>query len=443
MVLVYASGWVIVPGALLGIWFALRRPATRLEQSFAVVAVLFTTLLVAEAGLLQANAADSAGFYGVNEIKERYVFYVVPLAGICFALYARRGWPARVAHLALAAALVILSVRVPLSGFAIPATIDASPILFGVYWLTGKLGGPGNAAGVIAAAVGVMSGVAVLASRRPRLGTPVVLGLALLATGAASAGAVALDVKTTSRLRTIALPSNPSWVDSAHVGPVTMLQSASAGGGFTHQELFWNRSITRVALLPGATKFDVFRTDHVRVDDDGSLSVNGRPLGGPLLVETFRVDRQPPGCSRARRRSDGHAVAAGPRPVATPAPVRDRALRRRVAGERRRDLSVAERGRAGGVGLALHAAVYDAGCRDGHPLVPVRTRRAHDGSCPSGPDAERPGRRLLGKERAGDLSRQEVCNRRPSRPERAGDEPGVHAQQVSLPASPLVLAARA
>jgi hypothetical protein len=287
MVLAYASGWIIVPGALLGLWFALRRPRTRLEQSFAAVVVLLAVALVSEAGLLQANGAGRAATFGAIEIKERYVFYVVPLAGICFALYAKRGWPARLPHLALAAALVVLSVRIPLSGFAITATINASPILFGVHWLTGKVGGPGNAAGVVAAAVGMMSVVAVLASRRPRLGTPVVLGLALLATGAASAGAVALDVNSTSVVRKATLPSDPSWVDRANVGQVTLLQSAHGARSAAQQELFWNRSITRVALLPGAAKFDVFRTESVAVDDDGLLTVNGRPLAGPLLVDTF------------------------------------------------------------------------------------------------------------------------------------------------------------
>ncbi|MGE5275181.1 MAG: hypothetical protein ACM3QU_15645 [Verrucomicrobiota bacterium] len=286
MVLAYAAGWIIVPGALLGLWFALRRPTSRLEQSFAVVAVLLTATLVAEAGLMQANAAGRAGV-PVIEIKERYVFYVVPLAGVAFALYARRGWPARLPHLVLAAALLVLSVRIPLSGFAISTTISASPILFGVYWLTVKLGGPGNAAGLVAATVGVMSVVAVLASRRPRLGTPIVLGLALLATGVASAGAVALDVANSSLVRKTTLPSDPSWVDRAHVGQVTLLQSALGSRSATLQELFWNRSITRAALLPGATRFDVFRTQAVRVADDGSLTVNGRPLGGPLLVDRF------------------------------------------------------------------------------------------------------------------------------------------------------------
>jgi hypothetical protein len=297
MVLAYAAGWVIVPGALVGLWLALRCPTTKVERAFGVVVVLLCVTLVAEAGLLQANTAGRTGF-PVTEIKERYVFYVVPLLGICFALYAKRGWPAPVAHLALAAALLILSVRVPLSGFAITATFNASPILFGVRWLTSKLGGAGDAAAVVAAAVGVMSVVAVLASRRPRLGTPVVLGLALLATGVASAGAVALDVENSSMLKKATFPSDPSWVDRAHVGEVTLLQSARGARGAALQELFWNRSITRVALLPGATRFDAFRTDAVRVGTDGSLSVKGQPLGEPLLVDTFGSTVQLWGASR-------------------------------------------------------------------------------------------------------------------------------------------------
>jgi hypothetical protein len=178
-------------------------------------------------------------------------------------------------------------VRVPLSGFAIAPTVSASPVLFAVLWLTVHLGGPGNAAGVVAAAVGLMTVVAVLVSRRPRLATPVVLGLALFATGAASAGAIVLDVQSSTNLRKIVLPPDPSWVDKAHVGPVTLLQAYTGARAETSvQELFWNRSITRVALLPGAAKFDVFRTASVDIGHDGSLTIGGKPLGGPLLVDT-------------------------------------------------------------------------------------------------------------------------------------------------------------
>jgi hypothetical protein len=281
MTLAYAAGWIIIPGALLGLWLALRRPRSTEELAFGVVTLLVAVALFLEAGFLQASLTT------VHEIQERYVFYAAPLLGLCFALYASRGWPLRLPHLALAAGLVLISVRVPLSGYAVSSTLNGSPILYGVYWLTGKLGKPGDAAAVVAAACGVMAVVAVLSSRRPRIGTPVVLGLALLATGAASAGAVIFDVQNTAKIRKNSLASDPSWVDRAHVGNVTLLRSFSVGRGNTLQDLFWNRSITRVALLPGASTFDAFRTGRVRVGDDGSLSMNGRPLDGPLLVDTY------------------------------------------------------------------------------------------------------------------------------------------------------------
>ena len=281
MTLAYTAGWIIVPGALLGVWLTLARPRSTDELAFGVVAVLLVAALFFEAGLLQASLDLG------KEIQERYVFYAAPLLGVFFALYASRGWPLRIPHLALAAALVLVSVRLPLSGYAVASTIDGSPILFGVYWLTAKLGKPGDASAVIAVAVGLMSLIAVLASRRPRLGTPVVLGFALLATGVASAGAVALDVQTTAALKKAYLPGDPSWVDRFDVGDVTLLQAYSGVRAITLQELFWNRSITRVVLLPGGSRFDNFRTEQARIGKDGSILVGRRPINGPLLVDTY------------------------------------------------------------------------------------------------------------------------------------------------------------
>jgi hypothetical protein len=281
MTLAYAAGWVIVPGALLGLWLMLVRPRSTDELAFGVVVVLLAAALFFEAGLLQASLTVG------NEIQERYVFYAAPLLGVCFALYASRGWPLRIPHLALAAALVLVSVRVPLGGYAVVSTLNGSPILFGVHWLTGKLGKPGDASAVVAVTVGLMTAVAVLGSRRPRLGTPIVLGLTLLATGVASAGAVIFDVQNTAKVKKAYLPSDPSWIDRAHVGDVTLLQSFSGAQGNSLQELFWNRSIKHVVLLPGASRFDSFRVERARVADDGSLTVNGRRLAGPVLVDTF------------------------------------------------------------------------------------------------------------------------------------------------------------
>jgi hypothetical protein len=281
MTLAYAAGWIIVPGALLGLWLTIARPRSTEELAFGVVTVLLIAALFFEAGLLQASLPVG------KEIQERYVFYAAPLLGLCFALYASRGWPLRLRHLALAAALVLVSVRLPLSGYAVVSTLSGSPILFGVHWLTGKLGTPGNASAAVAVAVALMTAVAVLGSRRPRIGTPVVLGLALLATGAASAGAVIFDIQNTAVVTRAYLPGDPSWVDRAGLHSVTLLQSFSGGRGNSLQELFWNRSIRRVVLLPGASRFDSFRVERSRVSADGSLTVGGLPVGGPLLVDEF------------------------------------------------------------------------------------------------------------------------------------------------------------
>jgi len=281
MTLAYAAGWIVVPGALLGLWLALARPRSRTELAFGAVTVLLAGALLIEAGMLQASLPLN------QEIQERYVFYVAPLLALSFGLYLARGWPLRLAHLALAAGLVLLSVRLPLSGYAIAATLDGSSILYGVYWLTSTLGEAGMAALVVAAAAGVMSAVAVLGSRRPRLGTPVALGLALVATGAASAGAVAFDVTSTSMTKKAYLPSDPSWVDHAHLGQVSLLQAWGGTRAASLQELFWNRSVDRVLLLPGAHPFDRFGDEPLRVAQDGSLSAAGRPLIGPLLVDGY------------------------------------------------------------------------------------------------------------------------------------------------------------
>ena len=105
MTLAYAAGWIIVPGALLGLWLALSRPRSTEELAFGVIALLVTVALFLEAGFLQASLTS------VHEIQERYVFYAAPLLGLSFALYASRGWPLRLQHLALAGGLVLVSVR--------------------------------------------------------------------------------------------------------------------------------------------------------------------------------------------------------------------------------------------------------------------------------------------------------------------------------------------
>src|SRR5207253_5103161 len=177
-VLLYAGGWVLVPGAVIGLGLALARPRSRTELAFGAFTLVFTAAILVQAALRGDTAM----------VQERYVFYVLPLFAISFGLQASRGWPHRVPHALLAAGLVALAARIPLSGYARPGSDDHSPFLLAVQHLEPSLGNAGAAglAGGLATALAV---TAALAVRRPRLATPLLLGLALAGSAAALAGA--------------------------------------------------------------------------------------------------------------------------------------------------------------------------------------------------------------------------------------------------------------
>jgi hypothetical protein len=275
MVLVYASGWILVPGALIGLALALARPRSRVELAFAALVVPLAIALFLEAGFIAANEAQ--------RIEERYLFYLLPLFAICFGLYASRGWPLRTAHALVAGALVTLSARIPLAGY-VAGDKSESPFLLAAAELERSLGSAG--AGSLAAAVlaAVLSGAAVAASRRPRRATGLVLALALMASVAAWAGAARFDHRNAARVRAEYLPADRSWVDQAAHEPSLVLNPASEAGSAT-QELFWNRSVQRLLRLPGTDPIDGFRAPLLHFRRDGLLVSEGRRVTGDLLVD--------------------------------------------------------------------------------------------------------------------------------------------------------------
>jgi hypothetical protein len=279
IVLLYASGFVLVPGAILGLALAVARPRTRTELVFAVFTSLLSLTLLAEAGIFGASKLA----------QERYVFYVLPLVAIGFALYASRGWPYRLYHVLLASGLVAVVAVVPLAGYAAANEKMHSPLLYGAFRIEQWAGSPGSGSLLIALAATAATAIVVLSSSRPQLATKVGLGLALLLCAGFSAAAVVFDEENTSSARQAFFGENPSWVDSAKLGDVTMLRNIDGQRAAAFQQLFWNRSVTRLALMPGATIIDPFRADPVRVEDDGSLLVNGRLLAGALLVDEHAV----------------------------------------------------------------------------------------------------------------------------------------------------------
>jgi hypothetical protein len=279
MLVLYSCGWVLAPGAIVGLVLAVSRPRSRAELAFGILASLFSVAVLFQAGLYAANGAD--------RIQERYFFYVLPLIFLAFGLFASRGWPHRIPHALLAGALILVSARVPLAGFAASDGRSNSPLLFSAGELESLLGDTGLASLAIAGLVAVLSLAAASLGFRPRRATGIVLGLALAACALSSVGSVAYDHALSTRVRTNVVPGSPSVVDAAGIGEAVLVQSPFGDRGFATEELFWNRSLRSLVLLPDTLPTDAFAAEHAKIGGDGSLLVRGASLDRPLLIDSY------------------------------------------------------------------------------------------------------------------------------------------------------------
>jgi hypothetical protein len=289
MLLAYASGWVLVPGALAGLALALARPQRRAECAFAVTTVLLAGALLLEAA--QIADTDSQRF------QERYLFTLVPLLGVAFGLYVKRGLPFRIPVGLGSAALLLLAARVPLSGYAAAHNKDDSPTLWAVLRFE-SLVSVGNGALAVALVAAALSAIAALAAFR-KLPAAVAVFAAVAACCALSAGASSYDHLSSTSLRH-SLNPDLRWVDHAHLGSVDLLAPPGSRKEQSWEQLFWNTSVKRLLLL-GSPPLDQFDTKVVRVAPDGRLLVDGRADRRPLLVQTYASTVQMTGVQRVRR----------------------------------------------------------------------------------------------------------------------------------------------
>ena len=273
LALLYGSGFVLIPGAVLGIAGAFARPRTRAELALAAFAVPFTAGL-----LLQAALWGDSGV-----MQERYLFYCIPLLAVGFAMHAGRGWPWWRAYGLLSAGLLLLAATVPLSGYTVAMEKDHAPVLFAVTRAEELFGGVAGGSLVVAAVAGALAVAAALLAKTRRA-TVAVTALALLAPAAAAFAATSYDVRYDASVRRDYLPADRSWVDHAALGNVALVYSQGIPKEGLEQ-LFWNRSVNRILLLPGAPPIDVYGDDQLTIGRDGTLLVAGRPLDQPLLVD--------------------------------------------------------------------------------------------------------------------------------------------------------------
>jgi len=279
LLLAYSAGFALVPGALVGLAYALWRPRTRDEKAFAALAVGALLAIFVEASLYAAS--------GTLRFQERYLMVLPPLVLPAFALWLRRNRPgARVAAV-LGLGLLALAARVPLSGYTISDSKQDSPFLLAVFRLEKGIGiGTGSLV------------VALLASALALLGAAVcfraflarwAIGATILAAAFVSLGAVAFDAHVVRSVRTSLLPTDARWVDHAGLGDVTLLQTPATLHAAADELLFWNQSLRHLYFLDNASPIDAFGAPRAKAARDGRLVSRGRTLKGPLLISNYAV----------------------------------------------------------------------------------------------------------------------------------------------------------
>lgn len=268
LVLAYASGWVLVPGALLGLALALARSRSAAERAFGASSLAAVLLLLAQAAVVGES----------GRVQERYALYALPLVVCLFALYASRGRPWLRAHAALAAALAATASLAPLAGWAAGGGSSQSLVLAAVRRLEVALGDVGLASLAVALAATALSAVVVaVAFARPRRATAVTVALAAGATLATTAAAASFYRDGRDALRDSFLASDPSWVDARAGGEdVTLLVAPRSTSPDLHSTLFWNRSVRHLALLSDADRPDAFAALSGRPDGAGRLDLPTR-----------------------------------------------------------------------------------------------------------------------------------------------------------------------
>jgi hypothetical protein len=272
--LAISTGIVLVPGALV----ALCRARGRGERAFSALAVAFIGCVVFQAALFGSN--------GLDRFQERYLFAVLPLVPLAFGLYLKNGRPARVAVGVLSCVFFVAAARIPLSGYTVANGKSDSPFLIAVDRLEQLIGtGSGALAISLLAALGAAGAVAV--SRG--FGARISVGAAIAVTALASLAVASSDSKSTQKIRSAALPADPSWIDATKLGDVTLVQTPGSPTVNSIQQLYWNKTITREVTLGPAQPTDPYApSPRVVIAADGTL----RGVGSHLLLETYGATAQ-------------------------------------------------------------------------------------------------------------------------------------------------------
>jgi len=273
LVLALSCGWLLAPGALLGIDAALRRPRDRAERTFALLLVPILLGQLAQATIISSQVRDAQG---------RYLIYVLPLVLISFALAARRELLTRLPHAVGLLALVPIALLSPTYELN-RVSLNSAPILLSRHKLERLIGVPDTYASIPF----LLAGLAVAALFAWwRKSVPALVGIAACFLVAASVGGVyGQRLLATDKLTA----SHRPFVSRTQVEQAVFLVGRSTQRELAMSTVFWNREIVKVVSL-GPRDFGILPVDAAAAAGDGTLVVDGRPYRGPLLVDRVALD---------------------------------------------------------------------------------------------------------------------------------------------------------
>jgi len=269
----FAAGIVLVPGALVGLARGVTSPRTATESAFATITSLFAAGVIAQAIFIGSTISGNFG--------ERYLFFFFPLLAPAFLLYARRSG-GRPAVITIACVLAVAAMRFPLSHFV--AHGSDSPTLWSYLGLAAWFG-VGNGALIASAVAVVLAAVAAYVGLRPKSRAVLALVVALAAQVAVSSAATEWNVTANRMARATSFPADAEWIDHSALGPVTLVESPGGDFGAAMEQLLWNRTITGVALLHYASPVDSHANPRIQVGEDGTLRLASGPISGAVLVD--------------------------------------------------------------------------------------------------------------------------------------------------------------
>jgi hypothetical protein len=293
VLLAFAAGWLVIPGALLGL---VTRPRRRVEAAFCVLAAALVVGLLVEAGMIAAGEA--------HRPMERYAVYLVPLLFVSFFAYVERGAPQRYVYVALALTLGSVAWLVPFPARAGTLFAFDSPT-FSSYAQVASWWGHPNAA-TLFALVPLAGGVVLALVRLNGGRAPLAVGLGALALMLLSGIPAYTGDRAVAR-GTLELRAGapPDWLDRSHLGHADYLQLAGGSAHYGWMLEAWNRDFGRAIQL-GVPNYDGFASSTARIDPDGRLLVDDRPLpAGVLVVNDFATQLELSGARVVARPRDG------------------------------------------------------------------------------------------------------------------------------------------